>query len=209
MYETQQSPDYSQFSREDLIARLEKLEGELAALRRENQELSEANRALDDRNQQLEKLATHDATTGLRNWHGFQEEAQRVFAEAKRYQQKLTMVVIDLDLFKDVNDNLGHQAGNEALKDVTLYLQMRVRQTDVIARTGGDEFAILMPMTSQKGAELVMKRLQRDYPGFHGIPMNFSYGVAELTEDMTTWQELHEVADQAMYQQKQERKNGR
>ena len=100
---------------------------------------------------ELQYLADHDALTGLYNRRRFEGEVDRQAAHLRRYGGEAAVVMFDLDNFKDVNDSLGHQVGDDVIRTVASALQERVRETDVLARLGGDEFGVLLPETT--GAE--------------------------------------------------------
>src|SRR5678815_3093749 len=94
--------------------------------------------------QRLEYLVDHDPLTGLYNRHRFEEALTEEVSRASRYQSGGAVLLIDLDHFKDVNDTLGHQAGDQLLKTIAAVLKGCVRHTDIVARLGGDEFGILL-----------------------------------------------------------------
>src|ERR687895_1208882 len=109
----------------------------------------------------LRHLADHDDLTGLINRRRFQEELRRHLAEGRRYGLTGALLVLDLDGFKEVNDNHGHSAGDRVLCGVADALRSRLRASDVVARLGGDEFAVLLPRETAAEAELVCRSLER------------------------------------------------
>src|SRR5207302_3993463 len=109
----------------------------------------------------LEHLADHDALTGLFNRRRFVRELSRQMSYARRYAEGGAVLFLDLDNFKDVNDTLGHQAGDELIASVAHLLGARLRDTDVFARLGGDEFAVLLPRVGADEAEAVADDLMQ------------------------------------------------
>ena len=115
----------------------------------------DADRRLDDlarRTEELESLAITDPLTGLLNRRGFEAEMQRALATARRYGESGALICVDLDGFKQINDTYGHAAGDEVLKRVAQTLVENVRDSDRVARVGGDEFVILFARTDRDGA---------------------------------------------------------
>ncbi len=100
----------------------------------------------------LEELAVTDPLTGLLNRRGFEAEMHRSLAAARRYQESGALIYVDLDGFKPINDTYGHAAGDEVLKRVAQILIENVRDSDRVARVGGDEFVVLFPRTGRDGA---------------------------------------------------------
>ncbi len=107
-----------------------------------------------------EWMASHDALSELHNTRGFRAEAARELARARRYQRPLTVAYVDLDGFKQVNDQHGHAEGDAVLRAVARVLTESVRSVDVLARVGGDEFALLLPETDAAGAQVLLERLR-------------------------------------------------
>jgi diguanylate cyclase (GGDEF)-like protein len=158
-----------------------------------------------------ERLASTDALTGLTNRRRFMEVAAQELARARRYGSSLALIVIDLDHFKRINDQHGHLVGDQALVHAARVLASSVRDVDVIARHGGEEFAVLLPMTDAKGAAEVAERCIRrldDSPlildGVGPIRVTASMGVAAcegpFCKDVDG---LLKVADAALYQAKE------
>lgn len=133
------------------------------ALRDKITELERTNRLLSEsRNevQRLHEVASTDQKTGVRSYSFFTDRLEEEIARAHRYEQPLTLVLIDLDGFKAVNDTLGHVVGDEVLREVAALMQSNIRRIDVLARFGGDEFSLLLPNTNIAGAKIVCERLR-------------------------------------------------
>ena len=136
------------------------------------------------------------------------EQLEREFTRAKRYRRPLTLLYLDLDKFKTINDQFGHLFGDEILRNIALSMQAVLRSADVIARIGGDEFAVLLPETTIKGAIGVATKLSRALKAFRGnlsqsIPeLTFSAGVAQMRFEDDSIDDLLARADSVQYQAK-------
>ena len=155
--------------------------------------------------EQLTQLAHTDALTGLANRRFLIEQLEREFARAERYRRPLALLYIDLDGFKAINDRFGHLFGDEILRSVAMAMQAVLRSTDLLARIGGDEFAVLLPETTLKGAIGVANKLRKAL-GAYGAslgtsvpPLTFCAGVAQRREEDESIDELLARADQAQY----------
>jgi diguanylate cyclase (GGDEF)-like protein/PAS domain S-box-containing protein len=153
----------------------------------------------------LRFLADHDPLTGLANRRRFHELLERQVARCRRYGEAGAVLVLDLDGFKEVNDLLGHAAGDEVLRSVGGALSDRVRDTDVVARLGGDEFAVLLLNVNEEYAAGVAADLReaveetRVTPGRHPVTLKLSVGSALVTPSATEAEDLLSEADAAMY----------
>jgi diguanylate cyclase (GGDEF)-like protein len=107
----------------------------------------------------LFERASNDALTGLSNRRVFEERIYGMIDSAKRYHHPLSMISMDLDKFKEINDNLGHQAGDEVLKSVAQVLKRAIRSTDLLIRMGGDEFLLILDNTDLINARILAERL--------------------------------------------------
>lgn len=160
--------------------------------------------------QRLEGLASIDPKTGAYNFRYFQERLEEEFARARRYGRPLGIGLVDLDGFKAVNDERGHLAGDQVLHAVTRMLRGNIRVMDILARFGGDEFAIILPDTQVAGAVRLAARLCERARKTKFLPagageITFSVGVAGLDEGgISTSRELLERADAALYRAKHE-----
>ena len=154
--------------------------------------------------ERLRHIADHDALTGLFNRRRFEEELERHIAHGRRYGISGALLLLDLDDFKEVNDGYGHKAGDTVLTAVADVLDSRLRETDVVARFGGDEFAVLMPVGGETEAaelaELLTAAVHREVPTPAG-PLYASAGYA-IFDGETTSDEVLSRADDAMYADK-------
>ena len=173
-----------------------------ASLQQALQELSIANR-------QLAELSRRDSLTGLLNRQVLDEELARLLAQAKRSQQPISMLMMDLDHFKKVNDQHGHLVGDACLQHAALRMQQRMRSNDLLVRFGGEEFAAVLCDTPKSGAMDLAEQLRADlasHPCLHqglSIDLSLSIGVYTLTPGPNSDREqLLRHADQALYQAK-------
>jgi len=158
-------------------------------------------------------LADHDALTGLYNRRRFQEELEHQIAYAQRFEQSSTLLFVDLDQFKYINDTLGHQAGDECLLAVTRSLTGTLRNIDIMGRLGGDEFGIILPHTALDEAEIVAQHLLDKLAFKTPLPQELtthisaSIGITVFPEHGSTPSELLAKADAAMYAAKHKGRN--
>ncbi len=162
----------------------------------------------------LEELSTHDELTTLPNRRSFKERLAREMAESRRYGHPLSVMVIDVDHFKKLNDREGHAAGDEALVEVSRVLRSSLREVDMVARFGGEEFVVILSRTTEADAQKVGEKLRDavlaiDAPWSAGQPLghlSVSIGVAQLEEgeDAAT---VVQRADRAVYVAKKEGRN--
>ncbi|MGZ8901777.1 MAG: GGDEF domain-containing protein, partial [Limisphaerales bacterium] len=154
-----------------------------------------------------EEDALTDHLTGLANRRRFERQLEREVARTLRYGHAFSLLLLDIDHFKQVNDNYGHEAGDEAIKSLARILQQGTRGIDLAARIGGEEFAIILTETRMKSAlevadrlRLTIKRIQTPAVG----PISASFGVAECPSSAQTARELLAASDAALYQAKRE-----
>ncbi len=165
--------------------------------------------------EQILKLSKEDPKTGCYNSKFISEFVIKELKRAKRHKLKLSLIMIDLDDFKDVNDKLGHLGGDKVLKEFSHILSNSVRDEDIIARFGGDEFMIVLPQTGRTGGRSLAERIIskcKDY--FHDkkditnkIDITFSCGIATYPYDALDYEGLVKVADNALYSAKHLGKN--
>jgi diguanylate cyclase (GGDEF)-like protein len=156
------------------------------------------------------EFARVDALTGVTNGRQFQEMVEREVERSRRYGHPLTLLYLDCDNFKNVNDKFGHQIGNRCLKFLAAILQENVRNIDMVARLGGDEFVILMPETGEQfvpqGAQRLHARLVSALRDM-GWPVTLSMGAAVYLDPPASAEELIKSADHLMLQSKNGGKN--
>lgn len=151
------------------------------------------------------RLARTDGLTGLLNAKAFRERADEELARSARTRRPVSVAFIDCDNFKTVNDTLGHLEGDRLLAAIAEQMRLTVRQIDVPARMGGDEFAVLLPETSQDDAQMVVERLRDDLSRRmkqDNWPVTFSIGVAVYATPPGSVDELIGGADTLMYEVK-------
>ena len=158
-------------------------------------------------------LANFDNLTGLPNRAHLDEYLKDMLSLAKRNHENITLMFIDLDHFKDINDSLGHSIGDTLLIEAASRFQMQLREEDIVARLGGDEFIVLLPSTSMSGAEQVAQKLLDIFKNpfkidGHDLSVSASIGIALYPEDGNDFETLSRNADIAMYRAKQEGRNG-
>jgi diguanylate cyclase (GGDEF)-like protein len=159
---------------------------------------------------QEKEFSRVDFLTGTRNRRYFIELLNMEINRARRYEHPFTVVCIDLDNFKIVNDCFGHSTGDILLRLVAHTIQQNIRVTDTVARLGGDEFAILLPETGRNVAEAILQKVQKinlEIMRRHGWPVTLSIGVVTFTSPPSTVDETLRISDQLMYSAKNNGKN--
>jgi diguanylate cyclase (GGDEF)-like protein len=155
---------------------------------------------------EVKQMAMTDVISGLANRRAFDEILEAELVRASRYQHPLSLIILDLDSFKEYNDKWGHPAGDVRLREVANLLRLNVRDPDVAARYGGEEFAIILPNTSKHGAMQLAERLrysaeesapQKNEEGCPIPGYTLSLGVATFPEDATSIQDILLMADTA------------
>ena len=163
--------------------------------------------------EQAERLATTDGLTGLMNRRSLNTQLAARSREAQRYRRPLSLLLIDIDHFKKVNDTHGHPAGDAVLRGVAAVARAQSRETDLVARYGGEEMALVLPETDAAGASVIAERLRAAVEGTahgteHGtLRVTISVGVATWPGGGQTPDELLTTADRALYRAKQTGRN--
>jgi len=155
-------------------------------------------------------LSQTDHLTGIANSREFYQQVNAELQRASRSKRPISLAYIDLDGFKQINDRLGHRAGDALLRTVARIFQSTIRRTDTLARLGGDEFAILLPNTGQAGAQCIMQRLQRAFlkrMEESQTSVTLSAGVISFKSLPDSVDEMIHQADTLMYQAKARGKN--
>lgn len=175
------------------------------ALRNKNIELIARTDELENALEMLSSMATTDWLTKLPNRRQFDDGFEQMLSQADRFKEPLTLALIDVDNFKDINDNYGHATGDEVLRQLGTLLKDAVRRSDAPARLGGDEFAILLYHTEEQQAEILvrqmLKKMKAHVFAFNGqkISVTLSAGIAQYATSTNTKQSLYFAADKALY----------
>jgi diguanylate cyclase (GGDEF)-like protein len=160
----------------------------------------------DEAEAKLREQAYTDNLTGLLNRHGWHERAPAVFDQSRRHSTPLALMVLDLDKFKNINDTLGHEVGDRVLRLFSEVLSSHRRSSDLAARFGGEEFALLLPHTDRAAAVLIEQRLRSALQAACAtqplLNVDYSAGLAMLNADDTSLTGLMARADTALYQAK-------
>jgi diguanylate cyclase (GGDEF)-like protein len=160
--------------------------------------LTRLRRALEEQRE----LARTDALTGVANGRQFREAAEVEMERAARYGGTFTVAFLDIDHFKEVNDTLGHDAGDRLLRDIAQVLESRLRRVDLVARFGGDEFVMLLPETDQESARVALEKVREsigELATYYGAGVGASIGSVTFLEPPKTIDEMLRRADDAMY----------
>ena len=173
--------------------------------------LDAAYKELDATNARLKETSFKDDVTGLYNRRFFSLRLEEELSRYRRFNHPVSVVLLDLDGFKAVNDDFGHTVGDETLREIAQILMKHSRGINVVSRYGGDEFAVLLVETSKAGARLYADRIREvvsKYPFSHGKVVTASFGVASLPDDEAgTAEDLFRAADEALYTAKRAGKN--
>jgi diguanylate cyclase (GGDEF)-like protein len=154
----------------------------------------------------LRELSTRDSLTGLLNYREFHRQLMEEAERSRRYGRPFSLLMLDIDHFKAINDTYGHLAGDKALRGLAALIRAEVRPTDIVARYGGEEFVLVLPETAGPGALTLAERLRARVAGHalavtadHTISMTVSIGLASYPDETDSVQKLVSTADRALY----------
>ena len=150
----------------------------------------------------LEKLTITDALTGIGNRRYFNQKLKEEITRAKRYKHSLSIIMLDIDFFKKINDDFGHDVGDEVLKEYTSFISNKLRETDSFCRIGGEEFVIILPYVDAENAYEIANKFKMEIKEYEKIvPITMSFGVTEYIrgEDVEF---IFKRVDSALYEAK-------
>ncbi len=162
-----------------------------------------------------EELTIMDELTELFNFRYFRNKLSDELRRADRYRQRFSILMMDLDHFKKINDVYGHQTGNIVLRELSGIIKQCVRDVDIVARYGGEEFVVILPQTGDNDAMIIAERIRStvqnsffsNAQGQRDIQMTISIGVASYPDGVKTLEQLIEKADKALYEAKSNGRN--
>ncbi len=199
----------------EIIVQLE-LRRSIATLEQSVLEQEQYVELLQEYQREMEKVRFHleaqsltDMLTGINNRRAFDSRLEEEFQRASRYNKSCSLVMIDIDYFKEFNDTYGHPAGDEALRAVANLLKSEIRAHDFLARYGGEEFAVILPNTNLKGSIVMGERFRRTVQraAWKNRPITISVGTATIDKSIKTPGELLRASDHALYHAKQNGRN--
>lgn len=162
---------------------------------------------------ELERLAMTDPLTGVNNRRAFELQAENIFAISKKYKRPLSLMMLDIDHFKHINDKFGHSSGDEVLRRFTQIFMQRIREQDMFGRLGGEEFCLMMPETPLGEVLNACERLRdicsetKISTNNHEINFTVSIGVVEIDETDTSFEKMLKRADAMLYKAKETGRN--
>lgn len=163
--------------------------------------------------EKLRVMATTDELTGLWNRRYFMQAGKHEFERSVRYNTQFSLLMLDLDNFKRVNDNCGHAAGDEALRHIGLLIKKTLREADIPGRIGGEEFGIILPHTDIENAFVLAERLRKNIGGNsidcdgHNVSVTVSIGATVYHKGFRDFDDMLRIADSALYQAKDNGRN--
>jgi diguanylate cyclase (GGDEF)-like protein len=159
---------------------------------------------LEDTRQDLENISTHDYLTGIYNRRFMVEQASTILALGLRHRFPVSLIMLDIDHFKRVNDSHGHTTGDNVLVELSAYIRDLIRETDIFGRYGGEEFVVFMPHTQLEDAVKLADRIRTGVKEkcFSNLSITLSMGVSVASETTRTLDDLIDTADVALYEAK-------
>ena len=199
------------FNKLELLARVKSL----LRIKQLHDALQEKVRLLEQAKERLRELAVTDGLTGLNNYRYFKEYLEKELLRAERHQSGVSLIMLDIDYFKNYNDAHGHLAGDQVLRTIARLMKENIRSIDFAARYGGEEFAIVLSETNKNAARIVAEKLrtlveEHEFPNETLQPngnVTISMGVATFPTDGKSIERLIESADQRLYRAKAEGRN--
>ncbi len=182
---------------------------DISELKNTQEKLEKAKEELQKANDELQVMANTDHLTGLPNRRYFLQQFSLELARNERYDSALSLLILDLDHFKRINDTHGHATGDEVLRRVAAIIKDSAREYDIAGRLGGEEFGLVLPQTDLDGAKNYAERLRKDIAASHAgneIPVTASIGLTEARKGMSL-EQIFEAADIALYQSKKTGRN--
>ncbi len=180
------------------------------------QDIRLAHRHLEEHNRWLTLQAQTDPMTGLYNFRHFEQMLQQYYALAHRYRSPLSLIMLDVDFFKKLNDTYGHAMGDKVLRTIAHQIRDNARNDDLVCRYGGEEFAILLPRTGLKQAGELAERIRASIEEYYRLyaeeeglatPVTVSLGVSSFPERASSPKDLRKQADAALYLAKERGRN--
>ncbi len=182
---------------------------DISELKNTQDKLEKAKEELQKANDELQVMANTDHLSGLPNRRYFLEQFSQEVARKERYDSAMSLLILDLDHFKNINDTHGHAAGDEVLRRVAAIIKDSAREYDIAGRLGGEEFGLVLPHTDLDGAKIYAERLRKNIAASHTgneIPVTASIGLTEARIGMSV-EQIFEAADIALYQSKKTGRN--
>ena len=168
---------------------------------------------LEDKNKELQHLATHDSLTGLVNRRYFEEKASHEILRIKRYGGVSCLLLLDIDNFKGINDKYGHPIGDKVLQGLASILKTQLREIDIVSRMGGEEFAIILINADVKAGKAVAEKIRNSIEneiftiGIQELNITVSIGITSIENGIDSYEEVYKNADIALYTSKSKGKN--
>jgi len=164
---------------------------------------------LKQQHDKLALIALKDQLTGIYNRHYLVDEGKARYSRALRHKEELSVIIVDIDFFKAVNDTFGHLAGDIVLKETAQLLENNKRKEDLVARFGGEEFVLIMDKCSAQNAKIKAEEFRKKIESttIDGMKITASFGIAEMTEETKSFEEILKEADDALYKAKENGRN--